>query len=122
MSSRREALGEPSEKDLEEKELTSTTYKVDEEMAAFIETVPSAYARFRLCENPRNPQPLPGFWPALFDYRGKKTLQSVEDHINVKSAYKSLGDILTDGCIYHNVDLHNSEEGGLSAASKWRDV
>ena len=104
VSSRREALGEPSEKDLEEKELTSTTYKVDEEMAAFIETVPSAYARFRLCENPRNPQPLPGFWPALFDYRGKKTLESVEDHINVKSAYKSLGDILTDGYIYHNVD------------------
>ena len=104
MASRRQASGTPTEKDIEEKELNSTTYKVDQVMAPFLQTVPSAYTRFRICENPRNPQPLPGFWPPLFDYRGKKTLKGVEDHINARNAYKTLADILTDAYTYHNVD------------------
>ena len=104
VASRRQASGTPKEKDIEEKELNSTTYKVDQEMAPFLQTVPSAYTRFRICENPRNPQPLPGFWPALFSYRGKKTLKGVEDHINAGNAYKTLADILTDAYTYHNVD------------------
>ena len=104
VSSSRQALGKPTDKDIEEKDLNSTTYKVDQEMAPFLETVPSAYSRFRMCENPRNPQPLPGFWPCLFDYRGKETLKPVEDHINARNAYKTLASILTDGYIYHNVD------------------
>ena len=73
-------------------------------MAPFLDTVPSAYSRFRMCENPRNPQPLPGFRPCLFDYRGKETLKPVEDHNNARNAYKTLASILTDGYIYHNVD------------------
>ena len=72
-------------------------------MAPFLETVPGAYSRFRICENPKNPQPLPGFWPALFDYRGKKVLQGVEDHVSTRNAYKTLADILTDAYTFHNV-------------------
>ena len=53
----------PSEDNIISEELRSTTYKVDSEMQTFLSTIPSAYARFRMCENPRNPQALPGFWP-----------------------------------------------------------
>ena len=93
----------PTEGDIEEEELNSTSYRVDQDMAQFLDTMPGAYSKFRLCENPRNPQPLPGFWPILFDYRGNKTLEGVEPHICSKSGFKILADILTDAHIYHNV-------------------
>ena len=103
VASSRKDLAEPTDKDIEQQERKSTSYRVDQDMAQFLETVPSVYAKFMMCENPRNPQPLPGFWPVLFDYRGKQTLEVVENYIGVQNAYKTLADILTDAHIFHNV-------------------
>ena len=101
---RRSKKGEmPSEDNIILEELRSTTYKVDSEMQTFLSTIPSAYARFRMCENPRNPQPLPGFWPMLFDYRGKSFLSEIESSICTKEIYKNITSILTDAHIYHRV-------------------
>ena len=82
----------------------ATTYKCDSEMDQFISTHPSAYARFRLSENPRNPQPVAAFWPALFDYRGKMALTDVESSICAADAYQILANILTDGYTFYGVD------------------
>ena len=82
----------------------ATTYKCDSEMDQFISTHPSAYARFRLSENPRNPQPVAAFWPALFDYRGKMALTDVETSICAADAYQILANILTDGYTFYGVD------------------
>ena len=73
-------------------------------MQNFLATVPSAYRRFRVSENPRNQQPLAGFWPVLFDYRGKSALANVEASIGTTDGYKILASILTDAHIYHGVD------------------
>ena len=75
---------EKMDPDIELKESISTTFTEDSELQEFTASVPSAYARFRLSENPRNPMPLPGFWPALFDYRGKMELSGVEGKIGAK--------------------------------------
>ena len=111
---RRSKKGEmPSEDNIILEELRSTTYKVDSEMQTFLSTIPSAYARFRMCENPRNPQPLPGFWPMLFDYRGKSFLSEIESSICTKETYKNLTSILTDAHIYHRVSTITFKKGLL---------
>ena len=80
------------------------TYKDGwKEMTNIFSSIPDAYAKFRLCENPKDPQVIPGFWPALFDYRGKASLESVTQSICTSDAYKSLAAILTDAHMYHNV-------------------
>ena len=82
----------------------ATTYKVDSDMQQFIGTHPSAYARFKLCENPHHPQPVEGFWPGLFDYRGKMALAGVESSTCANDAYKQLANILTDSYTFYGVD------------------
>ena len=56
------------ETEIHELEKNSVTFSIDEEMEPFILATTSSYAKFRISENPRNPMPIPGFWPALFDY------------------------------------------------------
>ena len=94
----------PNKYDIDEKELNSTTYEVDHEIQSFLNTVPSAYAKFRLCENPKNPQPISGFWPALLDYRGKSALAGMETYICSSDGYKILANILRDAYVYHGVE------------------
>ena len=73
-------------------------------MEEFISSHPSDYAKFRLCENQQNPQPCKGFWPVLFDYRGKSTLSGVEASIGARGgAYKILASILSDAYTYYGV-------------------
>ena len=117
-----------SVQDVEYKDLTSTTYKEDKEMEEFLGTVPSAYARFRLCENKKNPMSLPGFWPALFEYRGKLALSDIEAKIRAKDGWKTLASILTDAYLYHGVDaitfrkaaFIETEEGDIFNISDYR--
>ena len=54
-----------------EKEDNSILYVVDKEMEKYMAATTCSYSRFRLCENPKNPMKISGFWPALFDYCGK---------------------------------------------------
>ena len=84
-------------------EITSTTYRVDSEMEEFLESHPSAYAKYRLCENKRNPQPLRDFWPVLFDYRGTLDLAGLETKICTKQAYQRVAGILSDAYTFHGV-------------------
>ena len=73
-------------------------------MDEFISSHPSDYAKFRLCENKTNPQPCKGFWPVLFDYRGKSALSGVEASIGPKGgAYKVLASILSDAYTFYGV-------------------
>ena len=85
-------------------EITSTTYRVDSEMEEFLESHPSAYAKYRLCENQRNPQPSRDFWPVLFDYRGTVGLAGLEATICTKQAYQRLASILSDAYTFHGVN------------------
>ena len=49
-------------------------------------------------------QPCKGFWPVLFDYRGKSTLSGVEASIGARNdAYKTLTSILSDAYTYYGV-------------------
>ena len=93
----------PTQQEIAQRESTSVTYREDKEMESFLLLIPSAYTRFRLCENPRNPQAVGGFWPALFDYRGQAALGEVVQSLNVEDTYKTLASILTDAYTYHNV-------------------
>ena len=63
VSSKRQekAMERPTEEEIYQKESSSMTYKEDQVMQFFLSSIPSAYARFRLCENPRNPHAVPGF-------------------------------------------------------------
>ena len=76
------------ETEIHELEKNSVTFSVDEEMEPFILAMTSSYAKFRISENPRNPMPIPGFWPALFDYRGKRSLKGIEQNIGAKNGAK----------------------------------
>ena len=101
---RRSHTGEPANADdVAVKESSSTTYRVDSEMEQFIQAHPSPYAKFKLCENPRNPQPITGFWPALFDFRGKLALADVEASLCSTTSYQTLGSILSDAHTFHGV-------------------
>ena len=93
----------PTQQEIAKRESRSVTYREDKEMDSFLLSIPSAYTRFRLCENPRNPQAVAGFWPPLFDYRGQAALAEVVQSLNVDDAYKTLASILTDAYTYHNV-------------------
>ena len=112
-----------------DEEPLAITYKDGwKEMTNIFSSIPSAYAKFRLCENPKDPQAIPGFWPALFDYRGKACLESVTQSICTSDAYKSLAAILTDAHIYHNVASINfkkrafleTESGDVRELSDYR--
>ena len=72
-------------------------------MEEFLESHPSAYAKYRLCENKRNPQPLRDFWPVLFDYRGTLDLAGLETKICTKQAYQRVAGILSDAYTFHGV-------------------
>ena len=90
--------------EIEKQQKQSTTFVMDKEMEGFISSHPDAYVKYRLCENPRNPVPVPGFWPALFDYRAKMDLIDVEENICAKNGFKILASILTDAYLYHGVE------------------
>ena len=114
--------------DIKKRELNSTTYTEDKEMEEFLASVPSSYARFRLCENIKNPMPLPNFWPVLFNYRGILALNRVEAKIRAKEGWKTLAAILTDAYLYHGVDsitfkkeaFVETEEGEIYNVSDYR--
>lgn len=72
-------------------------------MEGLITAIPSAYTKFRICENPRNPTSLPGFWPPLFDYRGSRGLAEVDSLVGGTKAYESISAILRDAYLYYNV-------------------
>jgi hypothetical protein len=119
---------EEDDRDLAMKESFSTTFVEDRDIEEFTATIPSAYARFRMCENPRNPKPLSGFWPALLDYRGKAALKGVEENVGSKDGHKILASILTDGYVYHGVAsitykktaFIETEEGNIYNVSDYR--
>jgi hypothetical protein len=71
-------------------------------MEGILGAIPSAYTRFRICENPRNPTSLPGFWPPLFDYRGHSDLAEVSALIGT-DAYNTIAAILKDAHQFYNV-------------------
>lgn len=72
-------------------------------MEGIISAIPSAYTKFRICENPRNPTSLSGFWPPLFDYRGSRGLAEVDTLVGGINAYETISAILRDAYLYFDV-------------------
>ena len=90
--------------DPNDEEKNSTTYVVDREMEKYVSTTLNFYAMYRMSENPKNPIPIPGFWPALFDYRGINSLSDVEKSVDAKTGFKTLASILSDAYQYHGIE------------------
>ena len=88
---------------INEKEANMMVFVVDKKIEDFIATIPSNYARFRICENPKNPVPISGFWPVLLDYRRKQVLYEVETYIGAINGAKISASILTNAYIYHGI-------------------
>ena len=100
----------------------------DKQMEEVFESVTSNYAKFKICENPKNPMPLPGFWPILFDYRGRYGVSEVDGLVGHKNGYQILASILKDKHIFHGGGsikfkkkaYIETEEGNVTDISEYR--
>ena len=72
-----------------------------------------------ICEKLKTPHAINGFWPVLFDYKGKKELYEIQNEVCCVDGYSVLQSILMDG---HNCYGINTISFSRSAFVRKDDV